>query len=144
MGFLLQASGRWNRHGEYGCLYTALTARGAIAEYAKMLQHAGLEPHADRERDLVSIEVEIERVYDVTDAKTLAGLGVTVDDFTDDSPSGLELCRSLADAVRSDGYSAILSPSAALHGEKNLNIYFDGLAQGLALDVGSQRMPLNY
>ena len=56
----------------------------------------------------------------------------------------LESCRLVADLARLEGYDAILSPSAALNGVQNLNLYIDGRADHLRLMEGPDRIPLNY
>lgn len=144
MGFLLQARGRWNRYGEYGCLYTALSRDGAIAEYQKLLRLLGIDADEDRERDLVTLEVDVDPVLDLTDTTILKRLGLTSASLVEDTDEGFELCRTLADIARADGYSAIMSPSAAAPGEVNLTIYIDGRAGDLSLNVGPVREPLNY
>lgn len=71
VGFLLRAAGRWNRYDEYGCLYTALSREGAIAEYRKVLgEYVGLAASDDEKRDVVSIHVSVEPVLDLTEAAT--------------------------------------------------------------------------
>ena len=144
MGYVLRASGRWNRYGEYGCLYTAVSERGAVAEYRKVLTHVGLTPDADAPRDLVTIEVDADPVLDLATDPFFESTGVPLSALTGDSSADLELCRTIADYARSEGYVAIISPSAALPGEDNLNIYIDGRAADLRLDVGSIRRSLNY
>lgn len=144
VGFLLQASGRWNRKGEYGCLYTSLSRAGAIAEYRKVLASTGLEPQEDRERDLTTILARVEPVLDLSNPKVMRRLGVGTDGLTGDEDADFEFCRRLADWARSEGYSAILSPSAAAAGERNLNVYFDVSPQKLQLELGSVREALNY
>jgi RES domain-containing protein len=145
VGFILLAHGRWNREREYGCLYTSLTQQGVIAEYQKELtQRLGITPEMDRQRDLVSIHARVERVLDLTDAAERDRLGVNHDVLTGDTSEALEICRLVADVARLDGYQAILSPSAALSGAHNLNLYIDGRAADVYLVEGSIRVPLNY
>ncbi len=145
MGFLLQADGRWNRAGEYACLYTALTRNGAVAEYDKWLrQRAGLARDDDAERDLVSIQVRVASVCDLTNRQVQRGLGVTRKAITSDTATSLELCRTIADWARAHRYGAILSPSAAVATARNLNIYIDARPAELELAVGQHREPLNY
>lgn len=139
VGWVLRATGRWNRRGIYGCLYTALTAEGALAEYRKYstLAHGtrGLDV-----RDLVSVRVNrIGPVLDVTDVEMRAEAGVDLRTLTSDDPDDLETCRAIADWARSDGYQGLLVPSAALPGAINLVIYIDGLASNVDLDEGPDR-----
>lgn len=109
-----------------------------------MLTHAGINPTEAAPRDLVSIEVKVVNVFDLTDPHILKELGINDRDLVDDSDASMELCRVIADYARSRGNSAILSPSAAAKGEKNLSVYIDvGPAGDLTLDVGRDRMPLN-
>lgn len=144
MGFLLQADGRWNRFGEYGCLYTALSPGGARSEFIKMLDHAGISPAQAAPRDLVSIEVRAVNVFDLTDPTILKSLAINARTLVDDSDASMESCRIIADYARSQGNNAILSPSAAAKGETNLNIYIDiPPAANLTLSVGPDRVPLN-
>lgn len=144
MGFLLQASGRWNRKNEYGCLYTSLSRAGAIAEYRKVLASTGLEPQEDRERDLTTIFADVEPVLDLSDPQVMRRLGVAPAALTWDADVDLEFCRRLADWARSERYSAIPSPSVAAAGERNLNLYIDVSPSNLKLADGSVREPLNY
>jgi RES domain-containing protein len=144
VGFILLARGRWNRHDEYGCLYTSLSREGAAAEYTKELRRLGIEPVADQPKDLVSLNVGVARVLDLTDASQRRQFGITLDTLTGDTDDDLESCRIVADLARLAGYDAILSPSAALTGARNLNLYIDGRADHLRLMEGSDRAPLNY
>jgi len=140
VGFIVKAHGRWNRAGEYGCLYTSLTLQGARAEFQRYVARAaagtGLAP-----RELVSLDVDITPVVDLTDPAS-SPVSIRSPFLTGDEPDDLESCRTLADYIRALGNSAIIAPSAALQGEKNLVIYIDGPARNLGLSVGGARVPL--
>jgi RES domain-containing protein len=144
VGFILLARGRWNRQDEYGCLYTSLSREGVVAEYGKELRRLGLEASADQAKDLVSLNVGVARVLDLTDVHERERFGVSLDTLTGDEEDDLESCRLVADLARLGGYDAILSPSAALAGQRNLNLYIDGRADHLSLLEGPERAPLNY
>ena len=142
VGFILKASGRWNRQGRYGCLYTALSQEGAVAEYHKYLTRAAL-PTSPSPRDLVSIQVKrIEPVLDLTDNEERTRVGVTRKTLTGDEPDDLEACLALADWARSQGYQGLLMPSAAAPGEANLIIYIDGPVANLDFTDGPDRIPV--
>jgi RES domain-containing protein len=141
--YILYASGRWNRALEYGCLYTALTPEGARAEYEKYRTRAQ-GPGSGKPRDLVSIEVTATPVLDLTDETVRTWLGVTLSSLIGDEEADLESCRSIADWARSEGYRAILAPSAAREGERVLAIYIEGPVRDLDWDMGPDRIPLNY
>lgn len=153
VGWILRASGRWNRAGEYGCLYTSLTPEGSRAEYRKALRAMGILPAADIERDLVSIQVSLEPVLDLTAREVRRRLArrlglrtaISNETLTADTTDAKGLCRAIADFARVDGFVAILSLSAAKRGEHNLNIFPDvGPARQVQLKAGGDRQPLNY
>jgi RES domain-containing protein len=142
VGYILKAKGRWNRAGEYGCIYTALTEEGAKAEYRKYLSAAGVPKIGLlKPRDLVSLIVEISPVMDFKDKKN-SPVSPKERFLIGDKPEDLEACRSLADTFRAQGYVGILVPSAAQPGERNLIIYIDGPSRNVFLDVGPDRIPL--
>jgi RES domain-containing protein len=142
VGYILKATGRWNRAGEYGCIYTSLTADGARAEYRKYLNRAGIyKIGLLKSRELVSLLVEVNPVMDLTNAKT-SPISPKETFLTSDDPEDLQACRSLADTIRAQGYAGILAPSAALGDETNLVIYIDGPSRNVFLDVGPDRIPL--
>ena len=70
VGYILRASGRWNRAGVYGCLYTAFSKEGAVAEYEKYLERENSSLVKSIPRELVSIKVDINPVLDLTNKKT--------------------------------------------------------------------------
>jgi len=143
-GWLLKASGRWNRRGIYGCVYTSLTQAGAVAELEKL--RAAATPKSGTvtfaARDVVSIRISVEPVLDLTDADVIAMLEVNVDDFLGDDDASLERCRTVSDYARAQGYRAIIVPSAALPGSRNLVVFLDGPAHTLELEEGPDRIPI--
>lgn len=54
------------------CIYTSLSAEGAIAELGKHAEEFG-GPH--RERDLVSLRVDIDEILDLTSVRVRLRLG---------------------------------------------------------------------
>ena len=141
LGFILRAGGRWNRQGEYGCLYTSFTKEAAQSEYHKFLRGSNAQNIDRKPHDLVSIAVEIEPVVDLTDNNS-SPISTRASYLTGDDPDDLERCRSLADYLRTQGYIGIIAPSASCEGNKNLIIYIDGPSRNLRLDVGGKRLPL--
>lgn len=142
VGYILKARGRWNREGVYGCLYTALSEDGALGEAAKYLRQAGVAPKFSPPRDLVSLRVRVEPVLELTSASVRRRLGVSLPTITGNDDADLETCRSIADLARQQEYCAILSPSAALAGSVNLNVYVDGRADRYDLADAGDRIPV--
>lgn len=140
VGYILKARGRWNRAGEDGCIYTSLTVKGARAEYAKYLRGLG-NPEGIRSRELVSIRVRVRPVVDLTDPSA-SPVSPSSSFLTGNEPEDLEACRSLADVLRSEGYAALLAPSAAAEGERNLVIYIDGPSRNLDLSPAGERIAI--
>jgi len=95
------------------------------------------------ERDLVSLDVTVEPVLDLTSTsvrRRLKVLKVKLDTLRGDDAEELEACLELADYARAEGYTAILTPSAASKDDINLAIYVDGRADRMQLD-NSTRAP---
>lgn len=85
--------------------------------------------------------VEVSPVMDLTDGE-LSPISPEERFLTGDDPSDLQACRYLADTLRAEGYAAMIVPSAALEGEKNLVIYIDGPSRNLFIDVGPDRIAM--
>jgi hypothetical protein len=141
-GFILSAGGRWNRQDVYGCLYASLTQEGVLKELEKMLERSGVGGFPMRTRDLVSIQVDLHPVADLINRKT-SPIPPDATFLTSNDPGDYEACRALADRLRFEGYVAILSPSAAMPGGVNLNIYIDGIAGNIILQDGEDRIPID-
>jgi len=137
--FILRSGGRWNRPDVYGCLYTSLSMDGALAELDKMLYRKGRTPRGIGPSELVSIQVDLDPVVDLTDPNNPY---VDPNDpfLTGDTEQDIEQCRSLADRIRDDGAVAIIVPSAAEPGCRNLDIYIDGPAGKIHLADGGDRI----
>lgn len=122
LGWILKgARGRWNtRRPRLPCLYTALTPQGAIAEFEKHVA----EYRWPRERTLVSLDVSVGPVLNLTSPLVRMRVGVRLETLVGDAPTDLVSCRAIAREHVLDGpYRAILAPAAALKGGTNLMIY---------------------
>ncbi|MCK4488817.1 MAG: RES family NAD+ phosphorylase, partial [Anaerolineales bacterium] len=115
---------------------------GALAEYKKYLVRENANLTNVKPRELVAVKVDINPVLDLTSKKSSL-VPLSSPFLAGDDPDDLEKCRILADTAREQGYAAIIVPSAALAGEKNLVIYIDGVAGNIQLDDGGKRLPLS-
>ncbi|MFQ5853941.1 MAG: RES family NAD+ phosphorylase, partial [Candidatus Binatia bacterium] len=105
----LKAGGRWNPPGEYGVLYTALDEETVKAELERLAERQGLTLDDLAPRDLVSIEVSVSKVLDLTDNKTLEQIGVGENEIVGNDVS---LCLEISRRARRAIFEAILAPSA--------------------------------
>jgi RES domain-containing protein len=113
-----------------------LSRDAAVAEYEKVLRGSSL-PRVKRE--LVTLEVVVDPVLDLRSRTTRRTVGVTKAALTGDAESDLGSCLAIADWARSEGYSGIISPSAAQDGGAVLAIYVDGPVAGVELYEGGTR-----
>jgi hypothetical protein len=100
-------------------------------------------------RDLVSIDVSVSPLLDLTEAKNYqdlcarAGLSPQTGFAANLAAVAHEHCQRLADQARKEGYTALMVPSAAQPGEVNLVIYADVVApKQIMLANGPDRVPL--
>ncbi len=109
----LRAGGRWNPRGEFGALYTALNEEAAKAELERLAERQGLTLDDFAPRDLVSIEVSLSKVLDLTDKKILEQIGINESEIVGNDVS---LCLEISRLARRAGFEAILTPSATKKG----------------------------
>ncbi len=139
VGHIFQASGRWNRRGEYGALYLAATQAGALAERSRYLAFAGVNPATVR-HDLVSVHVELHHWLDLTAPGILRRYGVSIAALT---AADHAVCHRTADLARAANFFALRVPSAALAGACNIIIYPDAYPVAtIALRDGPDRIAL--
>jgi RES domain-containing protein len=125
-------------------LYTALTREGALAEFRKHFLDAGFAAGSLAPRDLVSIDVRVEPVLDLTDPEVLARLGIDPARLVGDRPADRTVCRRAAWAAVRDGHRGVLAPSAAQPGECTLMLYPESHQGRLVVRNGPGRIPINH
>jgi len=135
-----RARGRWNtQRPRVSCLYTAWTAEGALAEFVKLA--VDRPAYAATPRDLVSLQVDVEPVADLTDPAVMRGLGISAAQLVSTIYGPCH--RAMLAAIRA-GYRGIRAPSASAAGEMNLMIYPERTDGRLLLSNGPDRVPINY
>jgi len=145
VGYILKASGRWNRAGTFGSLYTAVEMETAIAEFQKLLARHGATAEQLAPRDLVSLDVRLDPVCDLRSGPVRRTVGIRLSTLRGDGPEDLEACHRVADWTRSQGHVALIAPSAAHPAGAVLAIYPDmHPASGIHLTVGPDHLPLNH
>ena len=122
----LRAGGRFNPPGEFGALYTSLDPVTASKEVARGLRQRGIDPSQFPAGSwwIYELEVETEGVLDLTNPEILQRIEVKSEALTRDE---LNTPRNIAAEARSNGFEALLVPSAAAPGSKNLVVFLDKL-----------------
>ena len=118
----LKAGGRYNPKGDFGALYTSVEAATAVAEVAKGLRAAGIEPSKLPVGEWLIYEIEMgeNQILDLTNPDVLARLGVHKDSLIGDD---LSLTQRIAGEAKKRGYNGILAPSAAHPSGVNLIVF---------------------
>ncbi len=137
---MLKARGRWNRAGEYGCLYLAMSQSGALAERSRYADEAALSGLPFGPHELVSIDLTIVKgALDLTDSGVQRKFVVTTAQLRADGPGAYDLCCSIADIARAQGDFVLFVPSAPLAGATNIIVYQEVPPANCQLSVGPDR-----
>lgn len=109
--------GRYNAAEDFGALYLSESTEGCIAEITR-------RPGSPDNYVVGEIEVTLEKVCDLTDARFLRKLEISKDQLIGDDWAETQL---LGELVRSAGFEGMIVPSAA--GDfTNLIIFIDNLS----------------
>jgi len=127
----LKAGGRWNPQGEYGVLYAGLNGETAKAELERLAERQGLTLEDLAPRHLVSIQVSLSKVLDLTNKRTLEQLGISERNLTGNDVS---LCLEISRLARRAGFEAILAASATKKGTA-LVVFSDCLRPSSGLEA---------
>jgi RES domain-containing protein len=120
----LKAGGRFNPPNEFSALYTSLEAATAAKEVARGLRQRGIDPKQFPEGAwwVYELEVKLESVLDLSAADVLQKSGIPESSLTG---SDVNTTRQIGAEARERGYEALLVPSVAAFGSKNLVIFLD-------------------
>lgn len=128
------AEGRFHVRREFGAIYVAADRETALAELDHKARAAGLERQDLLPRLLLTLDLSVRRILDLTDDAVRTAWGLTADDL---AGSDYARCQEIARAARDDGYEAIRFPSARGTGE-NYAVFLDRLTPGSHLREDSR------
>ena len=122
----MKAGGRWNPPHEFAALYTSPEAATAAKEVARGLKQRGIDPsfYPPDAWWTNEQEVKLGAVLELANLEALAKMGMTPNSLTGRDVS---ITREIARQARDRGYEALLVPSAADPGSKNLVVFLDKL-----------------
>ena len=129
------SGGRWNKANRFGALYASLTKETAQAEYTSQLLKRGLTPEDLTHRLVTTIQVQLEKVLDLTDPDWQKEFGITKPELESDEQTCRKKILEVCEKARAQNFEAILSPSARYPRGKNLNIFADRLSPKSSLRV---------
>ena len=122
-------------------MYVALERATAVAELKRRAERLGRPMKSFAPRALLTLDVALSEVLDLTDASVRAGWDVTLDDLRTDLE--YERCHEVAAVARRDGLEAIRFPPATGSGV-NLAVFYDQLYSGSYIVVrGSEEIDLD-
>lgn len=136
----LNASGRWNLKGSYRICYTSTDPETALAESLAHARYFNLPLASSLPRTLVSIDVRLRNVLDLTDGKLRQRLklGITTLKTHDWRRVNQELRESTTQSwgrsFFETGYEAVLVPSTATSG-RNLIVFPSNLNRNSKFEV---------
>lgn len=126
-----RVGGRINPQGEFGALYLSLARDTVKRELRRKADRAGIPLGDLLPRILLTVDVELNRVLDLTRPAIRTEWGM---DESDLASHEHDACQQVARAARRAGYEAIRFPSATGSGV-NLAIFLDRLHPGSRIDV---------
>lgn len=136
--------GRYNAAGEIRALYLALDLATLVAEIAGAFSDAKLSNQFPRM--LVSIEVALANVLDLTDAWIRETIGVTLSDLVEvnwrsERPSEKTTTQVIGQLAHHSGFQAILAPSARLHTGRIVCIFTDNTPRSAYRLINAHLLP---
>lgn len=144
----LKHGGRYNPKGAFRAIYGSLELDTATAE---LLAHHRRQGRPDPEADVfpfvaVSLEVEVERLLDLTNATVRRTLKVRKKDLVGDWQAmqdlGQEaLTQALGRMAHAAGYQGLLVPSAAKPGGRNVVLFRDKVAKNRLRIIRKHKLP---
>lgn len=131
--------GRFNPPHSFPVLYLCLSRACVVAELRQQAKRQGLDIDALLPRELFEINVDLDKVLDLTDDSTLETLGIAPADLVRE---GHGLTQEIGEAAHNRSFQAIRSPSAT--GVDHVLAIFPEELAGVVLDVrrlGTWRTP---
>lgn len=123
--------GRWNPPASFPVLYTSPSVDVAMAEVVRKAKRAGFAPEDLMPRRLVTYEIDLQRVLDLSGERNRELTGFSFEVVTDDD---VRICQAIGEAAHYIGLEAVLAPSAAASGSA-LSIFLNKLLPKSMVDV---------
>lgn len=133
----LRADGRWNVKGRFRCSYTSQKTETAMQEALISTRRKGLPDERALPRTLVSLNLDVQKVLDLTNGKIRLRCRIGRDRIIEEewwieNQNGKEAwTQAVGRAAKNAGFEVILSPSAAdkPHGV-NVTVFTENLLSG--------------
>jgi RES domain-containing protein len=144
----LQYGGRYNPKGGFRAIYASLEFDTATAELLAHHRHQG---RPDPEAEVfpvaaVSLEVDVDRLLDLTNASTRRTLKVKLKDLIGDwqkaqDRGGEGLTQAIGRLALAAGFQGLLVPSTARRGGRNVVLFRELIAQGRLRIIRKEKLP---
>jgi RES domain-containing protein len=122
--------GHYNPPAEFGAIYASATRADALRELHRSAERLGLERGDLLPRVLLTLELRVEKLLDLTDEGVREAWGVQLEDLLHDTD--YSRCHEIARSARRAGYEAIRFPAFDRRGV-NYAIFLDRLKPGSSL-----------
>lgn len=141
----LYAAGRFNVQAVFRISYTGCTLKQAEWEFFSTGRNAGTPREDLLPITMLSADVTLSKVLDLTDARVRRRLGIKKSDITQsvwNTASGEALTQAIGRLAHKNGFEAILTPS--LGPGNNLNLLPDNYLPGSSVKINHEdRLPDN-
>lgn len=131
-----RTGGRFNPPGDFGAVYLSFEKETAVAELRRRARRSAVRIGELLPRVLLVVESELQKVLDLTDDETRRHWGLDGEDLVS---GDYRACQDVGRAARRAGYEAVLYPSAARDGGRNLAVFVDRLRPGSRLEIVDRR-----